>query len=492
MKIQLRAAVGFAAALAMSAGVGATALPAATAGPVTPQLKLELATKNVTAENWDGDTSVDLSLYAVAGKRAFEVRAYRTSYDRPISAWQVKPGPDQAIPEALVPTFDGLKKFFTVQVVDAKGKVVVDRKLDFCPNGYEQVRRRPDAPATSPYPEGCGWNPYTTGMVWGIEKGFAVRSFDSLETKLKPGSYKVITTIAKNYRDLFELPTAAATATANLKVIKGVDEEAHARKLQTRQQQSQQQQSKAPAPVKPTGRALLGKPSGPLPDLQSLPAWGIMIDRGRYLDFSATVWNAGPSPLVVDGFRQDQNEDLMDAYQYFFNSAGKQIGHKQVGTMEWDPRDGHHHWHFTDFARYRLLDQDKNVVVRSQKEAFCLANTDAIDYTVKGANWKPGNTDLHTACGDRGSIGIREVLASGSGDTYVQYLPGQSFDLKGLKNGVYYIEVTANPDRKLVEVSTTNNITYRKVTIGGTNGHRTVKVAKVGVITEPPPDGDEH
>ncbi|MFC7624686.1 lysyl oxidase family protein [Microlunatus sp. GCM10028923] len=481
-----RATVGALTAVAMSAGIcGATGAPVA-AAPKDPPLKLEAATRTITAENWDGDTAVPLNVYAVAGQRPFEIRAYRTSYHRPISAWQARPGADRSIPESAVPTFGGLNGFFTVRVVDAKGKQVLRRGLDFCPNASEQVRRRPDAPATSPYPVGCVANPYTIGAVWGIERGFGVRAIDYLETKLKPGNYKITTTIAPGYRDLFEIPAAAATSTVDLKVIKGVEGKDRAR------QPGRTAPAEQPAPVRPTGRSMIRKPAGPLPDLRSLPAWGIMMDRGRYLDFSATVWNAGPSPLVVDGFRQDRNEDLMDAYQYFFNGSGQQIGHRQVGTMEWDARDGHEHWHFTDFARYRLLDENKKVVLRSQKEAFCLANTDAIDYTLKGADWKPENTDLHTACGDRSSIGIREVLASGSGDTYVQSLPGQSFDLKGLKNGVYYIEVTANPDRKLVETSTGNNTTYRKVTIGGTNGHRTVKVAKIGVITEPPPDGEEH
>lgn len=487
-KIQVRrATVGALAAVAMSAGICGTTISPAIAGPVPPPLKLEVASKNITAESWEGDTAIELNLYAVAGRRPFEVRAVRTSYDRPITAWQVKIGPDRVLPAATVPTFDGLNKFFTVTIKDAKAKVVLQRRLDFCPSASEQTRRRPDAPATSPYPIGCAANPYTTGAVWGIQKGFGVRAVDYLETKLRPGRYTITTSIAESYRTLFDIPAAAATATVNLTVIKGTEDENGARRLTTRSPRTE-----SPTPIKPSGRALIGRPAGPLPDLRSLPAWGIMIDRGRYLDFSATVWNAGPSPLVVDGFRQDHNDDLMDAYQYFFSRTGKQLGYAEVGTMEWDPRDGHHHWHFTDFARYRLLDKDKLVVLRSQKEAFCLANTDAIDYTIKGANWKPENTDLHTACGDRSSIGIREVLASGSGDTYVQSLPGQSFDLKGLKNGVYYIEVTANPDRKLVEVSTTNNTTYRKVTIGGTNGHRTVTVAKVGVINEPPPDGDEH
>ena len=44
-------------------------------------------------------------------------------------------------------------------------------------------------------------------------------------------------------------------------------------------------------------------PDGPRPNLRSLPAWGISLEQGRnnagkkngkwYINFSATVWNAG-------------------------------------------------------------------------------------------------------------------------------------------------------------------------------------------------------
>ncbi|HET6740675.1 MAG TPA: lysyl oxidase family protein, partial [Kribbella sp.] len=116
---------------------------------------------------------------------------------------------------------------------------------------------------------------------------------------------------------------------------------------------------------------------------------------------------------------------------------------------------------------------------------FCLAATDAIDYTVKNANWHPGNTDLHTACGDHGSLSVREVLDVGSGDTYVQTLPGQSFDITNLPNGTYYVQVTANPEHRLYESSTKNNVALRQVVLGGTAHHRTVKVPPVGVINVP-------
>ena len=228
------------------------------------------------------------------------------------------------------------------------------------------------------------------------------------------------------------------------------------------------------------------------PDLNPLPAFGISINDGQdhgptpspppargpkkeYLAFAATVWNAGPSPLVVDAFRKP-GADRMDAYQYFYDASGKQVGWVPSGSMEWDDRDGHNHWHFTDFATYRLLGADKTTVVRSQKEAFCLVPTDAVDLTVKQANWKPGSMDLHTACGDTTSMAIRETLDAGWGDTYLQDLPGQSFEVTDLPNGTYYIQVIANPENRLHEASLKNNYSLRKVILGGVPGARTVKV----------------
>jgi hypothetical protein len=174
----------------------------------------------------------------------------------------------------------------------------------------------------------------------------------------------------------------------------------------------------------------------------------------------------------------------MDAYQYALDENGQQLGYQRVGSMAWDSRDEHFHWHFKDFAKYSLVDKNKKQVYLSTKEAFCLANTDAVDYTVPGADWHPGNSDLESACGERNSLAVREILASGSGDTYDQYRPGQALSLKGRPNGTYYIKVEANPMRRLIESDATNNISYRKITVGGKPGKRTVKAEKVGLVEE--------
>ncbi len=462
-----------------------------TAEAASPGLTLERARSTATLYRYGDEVYGDLGIYAVAGMKAFKVKAKRSSYSKPIKATLVRKGKDKALPRPA--DFTGLRKFSTTTFTDKAGKVVARTSSTFCPNAYLPVRRRPSAPATSPYPQGCLSNPYSKGAIWGIQAGYAVPLVDSDYSassfpRLPVGTYTATVRIESAYRKAIGVSVKKATATVKVAVKEydecDVDPDMCMDQLRAASAKSRAQSVRAAAAPKKLSVKRAKKPSGPLPDLRSLPAWGISMDEGRYLTFSATVWNAGPGRLVVDGFRSKKNTDLMKAYQYFFTKSGKQKGYRSVGGMEWDARDGHEHWHFKDFATYQLVDSKKKLVVRSAKEAFCLANTDAVDYTVKGANWKPENTELSSACGDRESLGVREVLDAGSGDTYAQDLPGQSFDLRGLRNGTYYIKIKANPKKNLYEKKTSNNTSYRKVVIGGTAGDRTVKVAKVGRIKE--------
>ena len=109
----------------------------------------------------------------------------------------------------------------------------------------------------------------------------------------------------------------------------------------------------------------------------------------------------------------------------------------------------------------------------------------AVDYTIPKAKWRPGNTDLASSCGQNTSVAVREVLDIGSGDTYGQYLPGQSFEVTDLPNGTYYIETLANPDKKLAESNTENNSSVRKVVLGGTPEKRTLRVPAVHGLDGP-------
>jgi hypothetical protein len=445
------------------------------------------APSRATAEKYGkGPVWFDLGLRVVAQNEPFELWSKRATYsDQIITEWRRKSGTVK-LRGGTMQSFRGLSNFMTIKIRNSAGKLVYDKTRTLCLNGPSE-RLNPSAPARSPYPNFCPSNPFTKGSVQGIERGWA-NSFDtSMSLKLGLGRYKVTAAVAPKYVEMFGLDAGGSRRTFPLVVRKAVDGGEEHRE-QARRSDSRLAR---PADQEPTGTEG-GRMAGPLPDLRSLPAFGIRVNEGgNYLQFSANVWNAGNSPLVVDGFRK-RGEDYMDGYQYFFDSEGNQTGYEKVGKFHWHAAPTHNHWHFLDFARYRLLKADKTNAVRSRKESFCLANTDAVDYTVPGADWNPENTDLHTACGEENSLSIREVLSAGSGDTYQQFRAGQSFNLKGLPNGVYYIAVEANPLGTLAESSKKNNVQLRRIWIGGRPGHRTVHVPQVGRIIEPPTPTHEH
>lgn len=522
-----KAAIAAASGIALIAG--GTAVANAATAPL-PQLSLVIATKTVNLDRhvWDGGSYLqgDLGTYLVAGKDPFEIRVTRKSYQDPLVANQVvvKKGKktNVELPAGMVTDFSGLKAFSTITMKDAAGKSVYAQTADFCPNGYQSARTRPNAPDSSPYPQGCSYgNPFLLGNVWGIQAGWTSGINLPGDLDLADGTYATTVVIAKKYRDYFKIPAAQATSTLAVTITtieetgQGVAAQARAAKSQAlkaagieadvtdhshlaqgdpKNQASAYSPDLRPPARRPATMVAAKVPAGPRPDLRSLPAWGISLINGerpdgttdgkKYIAFAATVWNAGTSPLVVDGFRR-AGTDLMDAYQYFFDAKGKQVGSVNSGTMEWDRREGHNHWHFTDFAQYRLLGADKKLVVKSSKEAFCLVNTDAVDYTIASAKWRPSNTDLSTSCGQNTAVAVREVLDIGNGDTYGQFLPGQSFDVTTLKNGTYYVEVLANPSKKLAEVSTTNNSALRKVVLSGSGATRKLTVPAVYGIDGP-------
>ncbi|WP_256919663.1 lysyl oxidase family protein [Streptomyces hilarionis] len=549
-----RAAFAAGAALTVVAVAGAApgAGAATSSTPGKPQLRLIAASKSVVLDRYEdaGGVFLDLGTYVTVDNAPLELKVTRKSYKDPVVAQQILRDGTKAttktLPAGTVKDFSGLPGFLEVSVKNAAGAEVQRTTGTFCPNNASG-RLRPDAPATSHYPESCSTNPFTLGSVWGVEKGWAANSstvdYDR-PVDLAPGEYTAKVSVAKKYRDLFGIPNDQATVKVTVRQQsgggegggvglrssasshggghdmagmegmpgmaaghhygpRGADEptpSALSHALEARglahhlgdgpghTDGSRVAPALKAAAKRPAGRA--GAPANvPKPDLRSLPAWDIAVTDGEdgdapgkdYLAFSANVWNAGPAPLVVDGFRKPGAE-LMDSYQYFYDAKGKQVGYAPAGTMEWDPRIGHEHWHFTDFASYHLLSADQKDIVKSGKEAFCLANTDAIDYTVKNANWHPFNTDLSTACGQQNSISVREVLDVGSGDTYTQYRPGQSFDITDLPNGTYYIQVVANPAHRLQETSTKNNVSLRKVVLGGAPGARTVTVPPVDLV----------
>lgn len=466
--------------------------PAVGAAPAAPSVRLLAAQNRVRLVRRSHREPVFLTLgiYVASVGGAFELHVARADYDTPIEASQVVSGVEVPLPDTAIDGFSGLKDFTTTTLTNTMGEVKARLTSTWCPASFTRARVNASGPLVDPFPAyGCPYNPFTIGTVMGIARGWATSlvdpyagyygyptgspSADPSSVRVPDGRYTADVTIRQPFRTLFGISDADATVSVDVHVVTR-----HCRRCGV---SGSPRQATAPARA---DRPYRGVPTDPtpdpatLPDLIPLPASQMFVEHRRrhdYLIFGATVWDAGPAQMVVEGFRQP-GSDTMDAWQYFFDDHGKPVGKARAGDMEYDRRPGHQHWHFEQFARYTLTDADKTEVVRSHKEAFCLAPTDPIDLLAPNAEINPYPIGLSSACGDASAIWVRESLPTGWGDTYFQYLPGQSFDITGLPNGQYFVEVVANPQGTIYEADTSNDVTYRRVVLKGKPGHRWVVV----------------
>jgi hypothetical protein len=448
----------------------------------TPSARLELrrASEKVELTRYKGEPLfLDLGIYVAAIGEAFDLRVARTSYTEPVQLTQILSGPGGTtdivdLPEDMLDGWKGLAGFLELEVKKLDGTTVIDQTSTFCPNGYDRQRLSESGPVQPTFPDSCWSNPFTRGMVWGIDADWAVSAtrYEDAPLFLRAGRYTATISVADRYVEVFGLDEATSTASVRLKVRTEQYEDCpkcpggHEGSPRVAQRTA----GEVPLDENPNIDSL--------PDLAALPAWGITVQQRRtktFLSFGATVWNSGASPLVVEGFRRS-SEDLMDGYQYFYRD-GEPVGKAPAGTLAFDARDGHDHWHFQQFAGYSLVAADQTEIVRSKKEAFCLVPTDPIDITIPGAEWQPNQIGFGgSACGQPKSLWIRETLPAGWGDTYFQGIPGQSFNITDLPNGTYYIAVEANVGGQLHEQSADNNLELREIILKGRSGARRVVV----------------
>lgn len=457
-------------AIALVLPVLSVAAMAAPAG--TPRIALHAASPSVELLRFGkGAVRLELGVSFVSMDAPFELRVRRETYDDPVRVWQAfhRAGGVvmEELPADILEGWSGLNRFLQIDLYDRAGNFLMRRAPDTCLAGWQTERFDDSGPFDPTYPTGCGTNPLSLGTVWGVDRGWGVTPILSKAfVRFPDGRYVARVSIAPRYRDLF----GVAPEDAEVRIAVRIRSVAGCDFCGRRAEPAGSAQRR----LTPASTTLAPDPST-VPDLVALPAYGIGILRHRghdYLQFGADVWNRGPASLVVEGFRA-VGEDRMDAYQYFL-ADGAVVGRAPVGSFHFDHRDGHEHWHFLQFARYRLLDSSQTAI-RSRKQAFCLAPTDPIDLTVEGSMWRPEQVGF-SQCGSITSVWIREVLPTGWGDTYYQGVPGQSFDVTALPNGSYWIEVAANPAGMLFDADASNDIELREVILRGRPGARTVSV----------------
>lgn len=478
------AVAGLTAAAMFGAGPAAGASPAPATGP---RVKLLAAQNSITVARYGRQVYLDPGIYVASLGSALELDLQRADYSQPMSVTQVVylPGggtqriawPDSVV--AKIPT--GLRNFLHLTVTNSAGQVVLSRGVEFCPDGYNPERATPNSPATSPYPQECVGDPFPKSLVWGVARGWAVDPAQQTyqTVRLALGRYTVTERITPAYRRLLHFPAAGDSAKVTMTVVKGTGCCGGVAGPARRAPSRPENRPLRSAPAVPT---LTTPPASALPDLTPLPSWNISVAHfpktkthaaSDQLDFNATVW-VGNAPLDVEGFRSN-GSPIMKAYQYFWRN-GKIIGRARAGTMGFDAKKGHNHWHFEQFAKYQLLNSGKELAVRSQKVGFCIAPTDPVDLLPPPAVWQPSFLGFGGQCGSPTALWVQEMLPPGWGDTYSQTVAGQSFDITNLPDGTYYVEVIANPEGVLHESNTSNDTSLRKVILGGTRGHRTVRV----------------
>jgi hypothetical protein len=449
-------------------------------------VRLLAAQRSVTASRFGKQVFLDPGIYVASIGAQFRINVWRRNYASPVHAQQIIPLPGggaavRNLPGWTVHGYHGLRDFLRMVIRNKSGKIVFSRLLTFCPGGYAPERTGPASAHADNFPEVCGaYDPFPIGQVWGIAKGWAVdpaqSGFGYINARLRLGTYHLTENIVSNYDRIFKIPARDQRTSVTLHVVKGsgccigpVGRGNDGRRTAASQ----------PLPSLPEVPLLRQAPASALPDLVPLPSWGISTSHVKktsqdFLNFGATVWVGGSSPLDVEGFRKAGSPTML-AYQYYWHD-GRIVGRTRAGTMGFDNKKGHHHWHFEQFARYVLLKANKKVAVRSEKVGFCIAPTDAVDMLSPHASWNPSSIGLSGQCGSPTALWVQEYMPIGWGDTYNQSKAGQAFNITHLRNGTYYIEIIANPEHLLHEVTRANDVSLRKVIIGGTPGHRTVTV----------------
>ena len=184
-------------------------------------------------------------------------------------------------------------------------------------------------------------------------------------------------------------------------------------------------------------------------DLPDLMIWGPSISPRI-----TTVTFSSSSCAVVEGLVQAGTRKLLRFSTETRNQGTADISLGNPATnpqFVWAPCHGH--YHFNNYANYRLLNSNGQQVAAGLKIGFCLL--DSIRWDANA----PSRAKYD--CGNQG-------IQQGWGDVYDSTLDGQWIDITGVPDGNYTLEMEVNPEHRLPESNYDNNITRIQITIGNT------------------------
>lgn len=236
-----------------------------------------------------------------------------------------------------------------------------------------------------------------------------------------------------------------------------------------------------------------------LPDLVIVPfftkdqvkeyAWNDPIYPGQ-LRLAATIANIGYGPMeikgssewVCSGIEVDSSKVCPDGEisrrkvkQLVYTKIGQKYKTTttDAGTMYFEDKPGHNHYHVDDWVSFRLIKINKKkriVVAKGQKVSYCLFTT-GIFYKndkVNKIDGKQYGEDMpNYALGNYPTCDFeKQGISVGGYDTYGMLYEGQFLDLpKNLQNGNYILEIEIDPNHWYQESNRKNNIFSMPVSI---------------------------
>ena len=239
----------------------------------------------------------------------------------------------------LIRSFRGFEKAIRIDIRDEAGDVVARRQLPWCPNSYSRQRVDPTGPPLPEYPQMCSGHPFTSGMVWGLETGWATPVTEYLQFRGTPGTYTASVRLSRSLANALGIAKRFRSTTVTIEVT---DDERFEGEIPFEDDIAGEAAALSPrhsSTPRPRPPIASGAPDpDTLPDLIALPAYELStthnarrgIDR---LNFFANEWNAGPAPLVIEGFRRT-TRPLMDSYQVLYDGDDP-AEWREVGTMEY-------------------------------------------------------------------------------------------------------------------------------------------------------------
>ncbi|HRI22369.1 MAG TPA: lysyl oxidase family protein [Panacibacter sp.] len=233
-----------------------------------------------------------------------------------------------------------------------------------------------------------------------------------------------------------------------------------------------------------------------LPDMVVVPEFS----KTQYLEFASNdpvypgqlkiavaIANIGLGPLEVGpdttlegsccvaDTTQSKAERRYNLFQKIYTKTGNSFSDRKIkaGTIYFESKPGHQHYHVDDWIEMRLVQQVKGkrtVVCKGQKVSYCLFTTGMLYEKDSSSliNKKFYGRDMpNYALGEYYACSLaKQGISVGGYDYYGMMYEGQFLQLpKGLKNGDYTLEIEIDPDHKYNESNKANNIFSMKIQI---------------------------